>query len=136
MRYEENILPSDEQLVRLYNDAGWYAYTDDVPALKQALTNSMYLLCVYEGDQLAGLLRAVGDGISIVYIQDLIVLEAHRRSGVGTALVTHTLKKYKNVRQRIVATDDTPQLRAFYKTLGFVPFEETGLSAFYFMDNV
>lgn len=134
MRYVENTLPSDESLIRLYNDAGWFAYTDDLPSLKKAIENSLYLLCVYEGDQLVGLLRAVGDGVSILYIQDLLVLSAFRRHGIGSALVTHTLKKYKDVRQRIVTTDDTPALRAFYKNLSFVPYGETGLVAFYFMD--
>lgn len=74
MRYEENRLPSDAALVRLYNDAGWVAYTDDLPALRTALENSLYLLCVYEEEELVGLLRAVGDGVSILYIQDILVL--------------------------------------------------------------
>lgn len=60
MRYEENRLPSDAALVRLYNDAGWVAYTDDLPALRTALENSLYLLCVYEEEELVGLLRARG----------------------------------------------------------------------------
>lgn len=133
MRYEENLLPSDEDLIRLYNDAGWFAYTDDLPSLKQALQNSLYVLCVYEDERLVGLLRAVGDGVTILYIQDILVLSTQRRKGVGSALMNHTLKKYMHVRQRILTTDDTPELRAFYKSLNFVPFEETGLIAFYFM---
>ncbi len=135
MRYVENQLPEDQALVTLYNDAGWFAYTDNLPALKEALKNSLYLLCVYEDDQLVGLLRAVGDGMSILYIQDILVLGSHRRQGIGTALMTHTLKKYAAVRQKVLSTDDMPEVRAFYKSLGFVPFGETGLVAFYFMGN-
>ncbi len=135
MRYEENRLPEDAQLLKLYNDAGWYAYTDDLPALRTALQNSLYLLCVYEEEELVGLLRAVGDGVSILYIQDLLVLSGYRRKGVGTALISHTLKAFSGVRQKVVAADDTPEIRAFYASLGFVPFEETGLISFYFMDR-
>ena len=135
MRYEENRLPSDAALVRLYNDAGWVAYTDDLPALRTAFVNSLYLLCVYEEEELVGLLRAVGDGVSILYIQDILVLADRRRHGIGTALMTHTLKKYASVRQKVLSTDNTPELRAFYNSLGFVPFEETGLVAFYFMNR-
>ena len=135
MRYEENILPSDQALARLYNDAGWFAYTDDLPALKNALQGSLYLLCVYEENELVGLLRAVGDGVSILYIQDILVLSSYRRQGIGSALMAHTLKKYASVRQKVLSTDDTPAVRAFYKALGFVPYQETGLVGFYFMDR-
>lgn len=135
MRYVENQLPADSALTALYNDAGWFAYTDNLPSLKEALKNSLYLLCVYEENELVGLLRAVGDGVSILYIQDILVLSSRRRRGVGTALMAHTLRKYASVRQKMLSTDDTPELRAFYKALGFVPFEETGLVAFYFMGS-
>ncbi|MDR3086012.1 MAG: GNAT family N-acetyltransferase [Christensenellaceae bacterium] len=133
MELKENHLPDDESLVRLYNDAGWFAYTDDLDSLKRAIQGSLYLLCAYEEGQLVGLLRAVGDGVSILYIQDLLVLGAQRRGGIGTALIEHTIGRFASVRQKVVSTDDTPALREFYRRLGFVPYGETGLVGFYYM---
>lgn len=56
-----------------------------------------------------GLLRAVGDGVSILYIQVSWCWRTGRRHGIGTALMTHTLKKYASVRQKVLSTDNTPE---------------------------
>lgn len=75
MDYIEGKLPEREAVRRLYDDAGWIAYTCDMDALERALRASLYLVCAYDGDTLCGLLRAVGDGQTILYIQDILVLQ-------------------------------------------------------------
>lgn len=83
MDYIEGKLPEREAVRRLYDDAGWIAYTCDMDALERALRASLYLVCAYDGDALCGLLRAVGDGQTILYIQDILVLQQYRRHGIG-----------------------------------------------------
>ena len=71
----------EAEIARLYADAGWTAYTRDLPALREGFARSLCVLAAYEDGELLGLLRAVGDGATIVYIQDILVFRSLRRRG-------------------------------------------------------
>ena len=121
---------NESEIIRLYDSAGWTAYTRDPASLKAGFMNSLTILAAREGDSLAGIIRAVGDGATIVYIQDILVSPDHRRKGIGTALVSAVLERYRDVRQIILMTDDTPETEAFYRSLGFREVSELGCRAF------
>ena len=120
----------EEEILRLYSAVGWTAYTDNPRALEQGFRHSLLVLAAYEGDALIGLIRAVGDGSTIVFIQDLLVDPAHQRQGIATALVRAVLARYPEVRQVELVTDNTPKTIAFYKSLGFTEFSEIGCCGF------
>ena len=132
MEYIVGQVPELGQVLRLYNDAGWLAYTEKPEQLMQALERSLYLVCAYEDGQLCGLLRAVGDGCTILYIQDILVEHAHRRAGVGRRMAEMLLEAYPDVRHKVLMTDETPEMHGFYESLGFCPAEQMGLTAFYY----
>ncbi len=75
-------------------------------------------MAAYENDDLLGIIRVVGDGFTIVFVQD-IVFPSEQRKGVGTALLKAVLDGYPDVRQIQLTTDNTPKTVAFYKSLGF-----------------
>ena len=89
-----------EQLERLYNDVEWYAYTKDLEVLQNAIEQSLEVKSAWNGEELVGLIRIVGDGLTIIYIQDILVLKAYQNQGIATQLMQQVLKKYKNVRQK------------------------------------
>ncbi len=120
----------EAEILRLYSAVGWTAYTDNPRALEQGFCHSLLTLAAYEGDELIGLIRAVGDGSTIVFIQDLLVDPAHQRQGIATALVRAVLARYPDVRQVELVTDNTPKTIAFYKSLGFTEFSEIGCCGF------
>lgn len=62
-----------EDVLRLYASVGWTAYTDDPAALERGFRHSLLVLAAWEDGELAGLIRAVGDGATIVFIQDILV---------------------------------------------------------------
>lgn len=49
--------------------------------------NSLCVLGAYDGDNLVGVVRAVGDGASVLFVQDLLVLPKYQRQGIGTRLL-------------------------------------------------
>ena len=51
-----------EDVLRLYASVGWTAYTDDPAALERGFRHSLLVLAAWEDGELAGLIRAVGDG--------------------------------------------------------------------------
>ena len=120
----------EEEILRLYSAVGWTTYTDHPRALEQGFRHSLLVLAAYEEDELIGLIRAVGDGSTIVFIQDLLVDPAHQRQGIATALVRAVLARYPEVRQVELVTDNTPKTIAFYKSLGFTEFSEIGCCGF------
>ena len=121
---------NEEEMLRLYGAAGWTAYTDDPAALKAGLENSLLTLAAYENGEFAGIVRAVGDGATVVLIQDVLVFPEHRRKGVGAALVKAVLGRFPNVRQVELMTDDTPETVAFYESLGFKRMSDIGCVGF------
>ena len=121
---------NEDEILALYNDAGWVAYTQDKDALRRGYENSLIKLGAYEGDKLIGIIRAVGDGATIVFVQDIIVLKEHQREGVGTKLLKEVLDRFSNVRQIELVTDNTPKTIAFYKSVGFRPLDEIGCAGF------
>jgi len=117
--YQVNSKIPFDKILNLYNDAGWLAYTQKPEILKKAFENSLLVISAWEGEQLLGLIRLVGDGFTIIYIQDILVLEAQQRKGIGKQLIVKALTTYPNVRQTVLMTDDTIKTRAFYQSCGF-----------------
>ena len=101
-----------------------------MPALEQGYKNSLLVLAAYENEELLGIVRVVGDGYTIIWIQDILVFPSKQRQGIGTALLKAVLNKYPDVRQIELATDNTPETIAFYKSLGFSEFSEIGCCGF------
>ncbi|MGM9669921.1 MAG: GNAT family N-acetyltransferase [Faecousia sp.] len=120
----------EAEILPLYESVGWTAYTDHPDALRKGFENSMLVLAAYEDGQLMGIIRAVGDGHTIVFVQDILVFPAHQRKGVGTALLQAVLDRYSHVRQIELATDNTEKTIAFYKSMGFRELSEIGCRGF------
>lgn len=120
----------EAEILHLYASVGWSAYTAQPEALRRGFENSLLTLAAYEGDQLIGILRAVGDGHTVVLIQDILILPEHQRCGVGSALMQALLERYGDVRQIKLATDATPQSIAFYESVGFRQMTEFGCCGF------
>lgn len=111
--------PSTEDLLSLYGAVGWAAYTRDPARLTAAVTASLAVVTARQDGELVGLARVVGDGLTIVYLQDILIRPTHQRRGVGRELFRFVLEPYRDVRQKVLITDDEPAQRAFYESLGF-----------------
>lgn len=135
LNFSEDKKINRADLLSLYNDANWLAYTNSPELLKQAVNNSLYVLTVWEDKQLVGLIRLVGDGLTIVYIQDILVMKSHKRRKIGATLLQKALEKYKNVRQKVLLTDDNNETRGFYEALGFTSCDKGDLVAFVNLEN-
>lgn len=127
-REQKNI--DQPALLNLYNDAGWFVYTRNPEQLTQAIRQSLFVYTAWENEQLIGLIRVVGDGLTIIYVQDILVLKSHKRQGIGRKLMERILEEYRPVRQKVLLTDDTPETRSFYEALGFRSCDDGKIVAF------
>lgn len=110
---------NEEEILNLYRSVGWVNYVNQREMLKNAYANSLKIFGAYDDEKLLGIIRVVGDGYSIVYIQDIIVLPEYQRHGIGTALLKRVLDTYEHVYQKTLLTDNTERTIRFYKSLGF-----------------
>lgn len=130
MKIKEYTNFNADEILNLYTQVGWTAYTEDMPALEHGYKNSLLILAAYENDELRGVVRAVGDGATIILVQDILVHPKYQRQGIGTALLKAVLERFSDVRQIQLVTDNTPKTVAFYRSLGFVDFAEMGCCGF------
>ena len=82
------------------------------------------------GRRLVGLVRVVGDGASIAYVQDLLVHPDWQRRGIGARLLRDALERFARVRQFLLLADDAPAPRAFYEAMGLGPVGESHCVAY------
>jgi ribosomal protein S18 acetylase RimI-like enzyme len=128
--FKEDIILNVEDILYLYNDVGWSSYTKNIDSLIKSIKNSLKVISVWDNDLLVGLIRVVGDGHSIIYIQDILILQKYQNSGIGKRLIEIILDKYKNVRQKVLLTDKEEKNILFYKKVGFSMAEEFGCVSF------
>ena len=121
---------SEAEILPLYESVGWVFYCKHPDIVAQAYANSLCILAAYEGEKLVGLIRCVGDGHTILFIQDLLVYPEYQRRGIGTALMKAVLEKYSHVYQIELATDNTAKTIAFYKSFGFHNLSDIGCCGF------
>ncbi len=118
------------QLNELYDDVQWYAYTKDIQLLQQAVMQSLDVVTAWDGEALVGMIRVVGDGLTIIYVQDILVRTAYHNQGIATQLMKRIMDRYPDVRQKVLLTEEAPDVRHFYEKNGFQSCDQGSLVAF------
>jgi GNAT superfamily N-acetyltransferase len=123
-------LPKDrQQILSLYEDAGWTLYTQEPEDLWNGLQQSQ-VFTAWEAERVVGLVRGITDQQTILYVQDLLVLQEFQRQGIGKNLLLHLINGYPNIRQKVLLTDDTQKTRDFYEACGFRSVDKSSTVAF------
>lgn len=123
-------LPSEDELRNLYGLLGWTAYIDDMKSAMSGLSGSLAVYTAWADGRLTGMLRLIGDGHTVAYVQDLLVKPGFQNRGIGTALMRMFLNQYGHVRQKVLLTDiETPAAIRFYERLGFAATASVGCVA-------
>lgn len=130
MKIKEYTEFKKDEIWQLYTQVGWTTYTENMTALERGYKNSLLVLAAYENEELLSIVRVVGDGATIILVQDILVYPQKQRQGIGTSLLKAVLERYADVRQIQLVTDNTPKTVAFYQSLGFVELEKLGCCGF------
>ena len=105
---------------KLYRTAGWVEENDGCGFLAAALANSCAVCGAYdESGKLAGMGRALGDGVSDAYIQDVVVDPGYRRRGVGGHIVRTLVAELRKRGVDWIGLVGEPGTEDFYRSLGF-----------------
>ncbi len=132
IKYREFCVDYIDEVIKIYEKAGWLAYLGDKEKLIRTFNNSIYLLGAFEENNLVGFIRCVGDGEHIVYVQDLIVDVEYKRRGIGRELMNKVMNKFVNVRMFTLITDSADEIsNSFYNAIGLKKYDDNGLSGYF-----
>ncbi|MEB7517653.1 GNAT family N-acetyltransferase [Enterococcus hirae] len=131
MEFSEEKKIDLDALFALSTAVGWSAYTKDIQQLALGIQQSLEVITVWHEQQLIGLIRSVGDGETILYIQDLLVHPAYQNKGIGTQLIEKMVQAYPKVRQKVLLTENEQRTRRFYEKCQFQSVATQEMICFY-----
>lgn len=118
------------EILDLYEEVDWTNYTTRPERLRAGYAGSLAVWGAFVGEKLVGVVRVVGDGATIVFVQDLIVAPMHQRRGIGAQLMRAVIERFLDVYQMELLTDDGSGACALYERLGFVRSDAMGCVAY------
>ena len=106
------------ELIELYKSVGWTADVNNIDNLRKGMKKS-YVIAAYEDKKLIGLVRALSDYATVVYVQDLLVASDYQGKRVGKSLMHHLLNYFGSVGQIIVTSKNDERTGKFFRYLNF-----------------
>lgn len=109
-------------ILALYRQAGWWSTEDkesDLEIITKIVANSFCFVIATLDDQIIGMGRALSDGISDAYIQDVTVQKEFRGQGIGKAIIRTLVNFLKEHKLQWVGLISEPGYEGFYQGLGF-----------------
>ena len=86
----------EKEFIALYKDAGWWEdeYDSDISFIQKLVKNSHIFAAAFDDEgKMVGMGRAISDGCSDAYIQDVVVLREFRGNGIGGEIISTITNK-------------------------------------------
>ncbi|MCE5246736.1 GNAT family N-acetyltransferase [bacterium] len=125
IRYEELTAAPTEEIVALYRAGGWWTESDAArAAIPKMIRGSFCFLGARRPDgRLVGMARAISDGASDAYIQDVVVLPDWRGRGIGGEMIRRLVARCRAAGIEWIGLVAEPGTIPFYERLGFAALE-------------
>ena len=112
---------------KLYREAGWWKQDDETADgcawIDTLVRQSFCFVGAFCGAGLIGMGRAVSDGVSDAYIQDVVVLKKFRRAGIGNKIIEKIIQFLQSRHIGWIGLIAEPGTKEFYQRLGFIQME-------------
>ncbi|MDD3885293.1 MAG: GNAT family N-acetyltransferase [Victivallaceae bacterium] len=106
-------------LAQLYRTAGWIGENEPAAFIGGAVSGSTVFAVAEDDGVIVGMARAISDGVSDAYIQDVAVLPSYRHRGIGGHLVRLVADQLQKAGIDWIALVGEPGTGNFYRELGF-----------------
>lgn len=121
LRYEQIVAAPEDEIIELYKAGGWW---NESPAARAAiplmLKGSFCVMGAFnDGGHLVGMGRAISDGCSDAYIQDVVVLKECRGLGIGAEIIRRLSEHCLENNISWIGLISEPGVESFYERLGF-----------------
>jgi spermidine synthase len=115
-----------DRLIHLYRSAGWWADANDNPALVAGIVaGSHCFLVARQAGTIVAMGRAISDGVSDAYIQDVTVDPAFRGCGIGSHMVARLVARLETDGIGWIGLIAERKTEPFYCPLGFSPMADS-----------
>ena len=109
-------------IARLYTETGWWEDAGEHPEqVRRLIAGSLFFMIAREGDDIVGMGRAIGDGVSDAYLQDIAVTAARRGEGIATRIVTALVDHLKELEVDWIGLIAKGRADGVYARCGFRP---------------
>ncbi len=121
IKVKVNSAPTAKDLMKLFAQVDW-AKNRKIGDVGKMLRNGDWTVCIYEDDELLGFARIITDGCFRGLLDDVIVDQNHRGSGLGEKLMQEILELSKPLDALFL--NAAPEMEEFYAKFGFMKFEK------------
>ncbi len=110
-----------DQIVDLYRAGGWWEDSYSAEGIDPLIKGSFVFVVAVDPStgRAVGMGRAISDGVSDAWLQDIVVLDEHRKKGIGRLIIKKLLDICKEKGLVWVGLVAEPGTRQFYEPLGF-----------------
>ena len=115
--YRFDIIPTPDQIVELYDEAGLPRPTTDKNRIKKMYDNSNLIVTAWDDTKLVGVSRSTTDWAWSCYLADLAVNSNYKKAGIGKKLIDLTKEKVGD--QVMVLLLSVPTAMTYYPKVGF-----------------
>lgn len=121
--YRHDVIPTAQQIIELYDNAGLPRPTDDEERIKKMIENSNLLITAWDEDLLVGAARSITDWVWSCYLADLAIRNDYKKQGIGKKLIE--LTKEKVGEQSMILLLSVPTAMEYYPKVGFTKQESS-----------
>jgi len=115
--YKFDIVPTAQQVIELYNEAGLPRPTHDSQRIRAMFENSDLIVTAWDESKLVGVSRTITDWVWCSYLADLAVSPGYKRSGIGKSLIQLTRERVGE--ESMVLLLSVPTAMDYYPKVGF-----------------
>jgi len=111
-----------EAILKLYRQAGWWQMDENplyLDMVRQIVSDSFCFVIAILDTEIIGMGRAISDGVSDAYIQDVTVRQDLRGQGIGKGIIRALLNQLRSHKLQWIGLISEPGYEKFYQGLGF-----------------
>lgn len=106
----------------LYQAAGWWSAGGDHPEIVDGIIRGSHcFLVACQASRIIGMGRAISDGASDAYVQDVTVQDTFRHQGIGRNIVERLLHRLEGDGIQWIGLIAENKSQEFYSPMGFRP---------------
>ncbi len=121
--YRTDIIPTPEQVIELYENAGLPRPTQDKERIRKMVENANLMVTAWDGEVLVGVARSITDWVWSCYLADLAIRHEYKKEGIGKQLIAITKEKVGE--QSMVLLLSVPTAMEYYPKVGFTKQESS-----------
>ncbi len=108
------------EVMRLYLEGGWWKDEWGTVGIPEMISGSFRFAAAFDSDdKVIGVARAISDGVSDAYIQDVVVSGEHRKEGIGSELIKLLIAELQAAGVDWIGLIGKPGTAHFYESLNF-----------------